>query len=71
MAKPLYQGHSGGHVISFLDAPHGVDPSSQRLEPKVCELCGAGFFRPVQHARAYGERDCPRCRARKAGPANG
>ena len=60
MALGIVHGSSGGESISFLDAPRAT-PGSIRLEPKTCESCGSGFFRPVQRAKAHGARDCQRC----------
>ena len=43
---------SGQDIIYTPPAP-AVDPN--RLEPKICEVCGRGFLRPI----GSGMRYCP------------
>lgn len=66
MALGIRNGSEGGSVISFLDAPRELAGKYVSLEPKVCETCGCTFYRPVQHAKAYGPRFCRRvgCKAK-------
>jgi hypothetical protein len=61
MIKPSSSHAGGGGVV--LDLGMAASPSfsaDQRVEAKICELCGKGFFRGA--LSMY--RDCDDCRRR-------
>jgi hypothetical protein len=55
-------GGVGGHSIDLNSVASPSFSADQRVECKMCELCGKGFFRPVLTMW----RDCEACRTSQA-----